>query len=409
MKRALFYSLLAVIFTITSLFAQMERRDKAIFVTPSNKFIDSVETALKLFREKPAEPRKELRTDFSRFEAPVSVREFKQIWHTPPIAQAISGMCWSFAATSFLESEIYRLYQKEMKFSELFTVYHEYLEKAARFVRERGNSAFGEGSQVNAVYRSWKKNGIVPLTSYTGLLNGQPFHDHTAMFTEMRSFLFGLKASGAWSEESALAAIRSIMQKHIGHPPQSFVLEGKPITPKEYYEKVVRLNVDDYIGVCSFNDRPFYTWVEFNVPDNWWHSEEYFNIPLDEYMAIIKRLVRSGISVPIWGDVSEPGIEGEAGIAVIPTFDIPSAFIDEHARQFRFNNGTTTDDHGVHIVGYLEKNGKDWYLVKDSGSGARNNSHPGYYFYHEDFVKLKMLGFGVRKDAIPELAAKMKK
>ena len=147
--------------------------------------------------------------------------------------------------------------------------------------------------------------------------------------------------------------------------------------------------------------------IEYKVPDNWWHSKEYFNIPLDEFMAALKKAVRIGYTIELWGDVSEPGIEGHAGVAVVPTFDIPSQYIGESARQLRFSNGTTGDDHGIHIVGYLEKEGKDWYLIKDSGSGSRNNSHPGYMFFHEDYVKLKMLGFGVHKSAIPELAKKM--
>jgi len=56
-----------------------------------------------------------------------------------------------------------------------------------------------------------------------------------------------------------------------------------------------------------------------------------------------------------------------------PDFDIPSPTSTNECRQFRFSNETTTDDHGLHLVGYLEKDGKDWYLVKDSGSGSRNN------------------------------------
>ena len=43
--------------------------------------------------------------------------------------------------------------KKEVKLSEIYTVYWEYLEKARRFVRERGNSAFGQGSEANAVPR----------------------------------------------------------------------------------------------------------------------------------------------------------------------------------------------------------------------------------------------------------------
>jgi bleomycin hydrolase len=120
-------------------------------------------------------------------------------------------------------------------------------------------------------------------------------------------------------------------------------------------------------------------------------------------MSSLKKAVRNGYTVCIGGDVSEPGLEGHAGMAIVPTFDIPSSYIDESARQFRFTNGTTGDDHGIHLVGYNEMDGKDWYLIKDSGSGSRNNSHPGYYYYHEDYVKLKMLGFMVHKDAVKDV------
>lgn len=40
---------------------------------------------------------------------------------------------------------------------------------------------------------------------------------------------------------------------------------------------------------------------------------------------------------------------------------------------------------------FLKKDVQDRYLIKESGSGSRNGKHPGYNFYHEDFVKLKMM------------------
>ena len=126
-------------------------------------------------------------------------------------------------------------------------------------------------------------------------------------------------------------------------------------------------------------------------------------------MAAVKNAVRSGYTEAIGGDVSEPGIDGHAGIAVVPTFDIPPQYINEYARIFRFRNGTSGDDHGIHIVGYTQRDGTDWYLIKDSGSGSRNNSHPGYYFYNEDYVKLKMLSVMLPTSAVPEIVKKMGK
>ena len=388
--------------------AQAVRRDRAIFVEPKNEFLDSVKKQAAQFIAKPQTPKKQLRLDFSGLYRPSSVSEFKSYWHNKPVSQALSGMCWCFSATSYFESEIYRLTKREIKLSELFTVYWEYVEKARRFVEERGNSNFGEGSEANAVMRIWKTYGIVPAEAYSGMKSGQMFHDHGKVFEEMNRYLQSLKTSNAWDADEAINTIKSILNHYLGEPPKTVVVEGSTMTPKEYFERVVKLNLDDYVEVMSLMEKPYYEMVEYEVGDNWWHSKEYYNVPLDEFMSAIKKAVRSGQTVCIGGDISEPGYEGHAGVAIVPTFDIPSEYIDESARQFRFSNGTTGDDHGIHIVGYLEKDGKDWYLIKDSGSGSRNNPHPGYYFYSEDYVKLKMLGITVHKDVVRDLLKKQR-
>jgi bleomycin hydrolase len=129
-------------------------------------------------------------------------------------------------------------------------------------------------------------------------------------------------------------------------------------------------------------------------------------------MDALKKAIHNGYTVSIGGDVSEPGFDRKSQCAVIPDFDIPSAFINDDARQFRFSNQTTTDDHGMHVVGSTTKDGKEWFLVKDSGSGSRNNDPNapefGYYFFSEDYIKLKMMDFMVHKDAVKELLTKMK-
>ena len=57
----------------------------------------------------------------------------------------------------------------------------------------------------------------------------------------------------------------------------------------------------------------------------------------------------------------------------------------------RLISGATTDDHCVHLVGYQIINGEYWYLIKDSGAGAFDGKNKGYRFFHEDYVRLKMM------------------
>ncbi len=408
MKRTI-QVLWAALFVVSSATAQVERKDSAVLVVPKNEFLDSIKAESARFNATPQEPKKQVQLDFSGISHPSSASEFTQYWHSSPISQGLTGTCWCFSATSFFESEIYRLTKREIKLSEMYIVYWEYVEKARRFVREHGNSAFGEGSEANAVPRIWKTYGIVPEEAYTGLKPGQKYHDHSKLIEEMNNYLNSLKASNAWNEEVALSTIKSILNHYLGEPPTKVMVEGESLTPREYLEKVVRLKLDDYVDFISLMEKPYYRMVEYEVQDNWWHSKEYINVPLGDFMDAINSAIRNGYTLSLGGDVSEPGYEGHAGMAVVPTFDIPSAYIDGSARQFRFSNGTTGDDHGIHLVGFLEKDGKDWYLIKDSGSGSRNNHHPGYYFYTEDYVKLKMLDFMVHKDAVKSLLSKLQK
>jgi bleomycin hydrolase len=200
------------------------------------------------------------------------------------------------------------------------------------------------------------------------------------------------------------------MNHYMGEPPSEIIINGKAITPVQYLKEVIKINPGDYVDILSYMQEPFYKQVEYEVPDNWWHSAEYYNVPLEVFLSALKSAVRQGYTVSIGGDISEPGYDRTSQCAVIPDFDIPSLYINDDARQFRFSNQTTTDDHGMHLVGYLEKDNKDWYLIKDSGSGSRNNDPSakefGYLFFSEDYVRLKMMDFMVHKDAVRELLAK---
>lgn len=385
-----------------------ERRDQAVFAEKKDARLDAIKAEVRA-QEEPA-AKKRMWVDFSKVDAPKTVSEFTKVWHQPPVCQGLSGMCWCFSTTSFLESEAWRLTKREVRLSALHTVYWEHVEKAKGWVKSRGTSVYGEGSQPAAVLRALRVHGAVPADAYTGLLEGRKEHDHeSTLYAEIKAYLDGVKAAGAWNEEIVASTVRAILDHHLGAPPATVVVDGVSLTPKEYLAKVVRVNPDDYVGFLSTMAQPYWEKAEYDVPDNWWNGKEYVNVPLDTFLSAIKGAVRSGFSVVVAGDMSEPGYSiGPPGIAVVPTWDVPSAFIDEKARQFRFGNGSTTDDHDLHVVGWLTKDGKDWFLVKDSWSSSWNNDHPGYYFFHEDYVKLKMLAFVVHRDAVKELLAKVK-
>ena len=396
------------------LFAQ-DHKDKAMFkeYEPSY-YINSILKDVRDFDEKqePKKVDKRFFMDQSDYDLPDKINLYKQFWHQPTISQGNAGTCWCFSTTSFFESEIYRFTGQKIKLSEIYTVYWEYVEKARRFVEERGNSLFDQGSEGNAVSRIYKQYGIVPWDVYNGLAEGRKFHTHKKMFREMKSYLGNVKKEDAWNMDIVLGTIKDIMNHYIGEPPASFEYDGKTYTPREFLSDVTKLNMDDYVEILSCLQEPYWEKVEYKVPDNWWHSKDYYNVPLDVYMQIVKKSIRDGYTMTIGGDVSEAGFLRTTNCAMIPTFDIPVEYIDENARQFRFSNKTSTDDHGMHLVGWLSKDGTDWYLVKDSSSGSRNNDEDapefGYYFFRDDFVKLKILNITVHKDEVKDILKKFK-
>jgi bleomycin hydrolase len=347
-----------------------------------------------------------LTMDFSGLERPKGPEEFKGIWHCPPKRQWWTGCCWAFSGTSFLESEIRRIRGKEVKLSEMFAVYWEYVEKVREFLRTKGESLVDEGSQHEAVLLRWKGYGIVRESDYTGLAAGEEVFNHGVLLEEIRAYLDFLRKGGYWDEAAGIAGVRAILDRHMGRPPEKITVEGRSMTPLEFLRDELKLDLDAYVLLVSFLHVPYWTRTEYPVPDNWWHGKNYLNVPLDDWYGALRGAVEAGYSAGIAGDVTEPGHDGLEDVGIVPTFDIPGPFIDASAREFRFSNHTTGDDHGLHVVGYMRKGEHDWFLIKDSSRGGQRGV-PGYLHYRDDYVKLKMLALVMHRDAAKGILEKM--
>ena len=185
-------------------YTSAQEHNKGAFIQPKSEFWDDVKKGIDEFNKKDKPVGKIFKMDFTGLDLPKSKDEFTSYWRNDPLNQGNTGTCWSFSTTSYLESEAYRINKVKVKLSEIWTVYWEYIEKARRFVKERGNSAIGEGSEANAVTRIWKQYGIVPEEVYNGKLPGQIHHDHSKMFQEINNYLTGIKNSNSWNENEVL-------------------------------------------------------------------------------------------------------------------------------------------------------------------------------------------------------------
>ncbi len=239
----------------------------------------------------------------------------------------------------------------------------------------------------------------MPEDVYSGSTNGKRY-DHNKMAGEIENYLNYVSTNNYWNEEEVIGAVKLILDKYMGAPPKNFAFEGKTITPLEFVSDVMKIDLDNYVPCMSTLASPFYARGEFKVWDNWRHDSTYYNLPLDDWYKAIKSAINSGYTLALGGDVSEPGYIGEEDIAIIPDFDIPQDKINQDSRELRFYNETTTDDHGVHVIGYTKIGGHDWYLVKDSSRRLAQGKYEGYVFYRDDYIRLKMLTFLIHKDAL---------
>jgi len=380
-------------------------KDDARYVDYTNPFYNKI---LKSLGDKTYKARKVLKAVPHGLSMPVSHKEFKSVWCEAPISQGRTGTCWSFSTSSFYEAEIFRKTKKKIKLSEMYLVYWEYLSKAEEYIKTHGQSFLGEGSETNALARQMKKHGLMPAYAYSGNARKTPYLDHKAMFAEFKSYLEDHKRRNAWDQQTIMNGVRAILDTYMGTPPKTFYYERKAYDPLTFMRDVAQINPDDYVNFMSLKKYPYWKNAEYDVPDNYWNSTDYFNVPLDDFIAGLKNAIQNGYSVSLGGDVSEPGYLPSKSVAFVPSFDIPSEYIDENARQMRFDNGATTDDHAIHVIGYKEdKDGKWWFLVKDSGSSARNGVDPGYFFIHEDYVRLKMMTYTVHRDAVRDLVSRV--
>ncbi len=331
----------------------------------------------------------------------------KKIKTTPVKNQAAAGVCWSFATTSFIETEAIRKGKKEYDLSEMFFVYYSYLNKAEDYVRFHGNATFGEGGQAHDVLNLIKKHGITTEGAYSGKVYKLPYHYHVDMVKNLKSIV----DNAASTKDGALAstwyvAFKAVLESYMGKPPVNFKVGESLFNPKSFNKSEIDFNPDDYIEFTSYSHHPFHEQFDLEVPDNWSH-DDYYNVPIDELMEIMDNAIEKGYSIAWDGDVSEKGFDSSTSTADLSKKDLKKIKDEgfQKYRQITFENYKTTDDHLMHIVGTAKnKDGKLYYITKNSWGVF--DEHGGYFYISKDYIKLKTIAFLVHKNAVPNYIAR---
>ncbi len=328
-------------------------------------------------------------------------------------SQGRTGTCWSFATSSFLESEAMKAGHAGLDLSEMYVVRMIYLDKARNYVLRQGNANFSQGSLSHDVMRVLATHGVMPEAAYPGRMDPETRHDHSEMERVMKGALDGLikrsPISDKWDE-----VINAILDIYLGPLPATFEVEGRTYTPAEYSE-ALGLNDDDFVSITSFNHHPFYKKFILEIPDNY-SNGAYYNVTLDELMQTIDASVQAGHTVAWDGDVSEKSFDQRQGIAVLPqdasredVFEYPGEEIavNQENRQAGFESLKTTDDHLMHITGIAkDQNGTKYYIVKNSWGEL--GPYDGFIYMSEAYLRMKTIAIMVNESTVPgQIASKI--
>ena len=142
---------------------------------------------------------------------------------------------------------------------------------------------------------------------------------------------------------------------------------------------------------------------------------------MDELIQVIDNSISTGYSVGWSSDMSDKGFSMKQGVAIIPEKNWnemteeetsnafngphPEKLITQELRQKEFDNFSTTDDHGMHIIGLAtDQSGKTFYKVKNSWGVV--GKYDGFIFVSKPYVMMRTTNIMVNKNALPAAIAK---
>jgi bleomycin hydrolase len=335
----------------------------------------------------------------------VADKKFKSIIDvpaTPVKSQGRTGTCWSFATTSYIESEVLRQGGPELDLSEMYFVRYTYPEKARQYIMRHGLTNFSEGGQAHDVMNVVKKYGIVTEEAFPGKRDASKPHNHSELVAVLKSALDKLiNERGASPSENWYEIIEAVLKIYTGEVPSGVEYNGKTLSPVKFMEEV-KIDPDDYIELTSYSHHPWYSKFNLEIPDNWAFGL-YYNLPMDELMEVMNNALNNGFSVCWDGDVSGENFSHQRGLATVPEKDSDREMkITQEMRQEAFLSWQATDDHLMHITGISkDENGTIFYKTKNSW-GTKSNLFGGFLYMSESYVKLNTVAIMIHKDAIPK-------
>lgn len=260
--------------------------------------------------------------------------------------QKQSGRCWMFAALNVLRLEIMKKYNlANIELSQNYPLFWDKLEKAnyflesiletvsepldSRLVAHLLAAPMQDGGQWDMIANLVKKYGVVPKEAMPESAASSSTREldkyltlklrEDAMILRTDAIADAAPEALRKKKENMLETIYDMLCISLGTPPSTFTWEARAkddtfirvadITPKEFYEKCVGLDLDDYVSIINAPtaDKPFhqtYTVAYLgNVKGG--RPVTYLNLPIDEFKALALAQLKEGEAVWFGCDVGQ--------------------------------------------------------------------------------------------------------
>ena len=334
----------------------------------------------------------------------------------PVTNQKASGRCWIFAGCNVLREIIAKKYDlKEFELSQNYVAFYDKLEKCnylMESVIELKNNpkeertldvilsrGIEDGGQWDLFVNVIKKYGVVPKDAFPETFQSSNTREIDNLLNKyVRKFAFEIKnienAEEISNKKSEIMKnIYKMLCSSFGVPPKKVSFEYvnkskeyniiKDITPQEFLEKYIGVDLDDYISIINSptKDKPFectYT-VKYlgNVIEG--NKVKYLNLEMNRLKELVINQLKDG--EPVWfGSDCSKGADRQEGVWDDLSFDTDKLFqIDtKMSKEAMLDTRESAMNHAMVITGVNLDDGKStkWKIENSWGDDVANK---GYY------------------------------
>lgn len=366
--------------------------------------------------------------------------------------QKSSGRCWLFASLNLMRPMMIDKYKlSSFEFSQNYLAFYDKLEKANMFLemiieyRDRDkydrelqgmfSSPHGDGGWWFYVVELVEKYGCVPMSampetqssSNTGMMNKllsrklrqaginiRDMHVDGKTVAEMRIY-----------KEAVLQEVYKMLTLNLGIPPTEFewryekkgedddtlLTPLKTYTPKVFYEKVVDVDLREYITLVDHPNQPKYELYKSHLSRNMYDKEDHWfvNLPIDTLKAYTLKALLEGQTVVFACDVGKENANSE-GIFRTGIYDYESVYdiSFEMTKSERFMHSDIVTSHMM-LITACDTTGGNVSKWKVENSWGTKRGDDGYWTMYDDWYDEYVFEVIIHKDFLSDQILKLTK